>query len=203
VIDIGRNWDEAYISGSFADYWDILFPSQELVACVAINAFPKRTVALDIGCGAGREAVFLAQQGYHVIGVDLSAEALKIAKTRADVAGVVVDWRQGDVLSLPVESEAVDFVNDRGCFHHIPQEQRDQFVLEIARVLKPGGTMLLRGCCDEEEAGHFVLVTENEIDRYFGMNFSRGQVIPLQMATGRNFSVEGMKANLVYLRKKV
>lgn len=54
------SWDEAYINGSFRDMWDLSYPSQELVAFLATINFPKETVGLDVGCGAGREAVFLA-----------------------------------------------------------------------------------------------------------------------------------------------
>ncbi|MGM0867411.1 MAG: class I SAM-dependent methyltransferase [Bacillota bacterium] len=79
--------------------------------------FPKESVGLDVGCGAGQEAVFLAQHGLNMIGVDLSAEALRIAAEQAKEAGVQVDWLHGNVLDLPVEEQSVDFVNDRGCFH--------------------------------------------------------------------------------------
>lgn len=194
-------WDEVYINGSFRDMWDLPYPSQELVAFVAAINFPKKTVGLDVGCGAGREAVFLAQQGLNMIGVDLSAEALRIAAERAKEAGVQVDWRHGTVLNLPVEDQSVDFVNDRGCFHSIVEEDRDQFAREIARILKPGGMMLLRGCREEKEEGHFVPVTEQTIERHFGKYFDRGEVLPIQMVTGSGFSPEGMKGNIVVLKK--
>jgi ubiquinone/menaquinone biosynthesis C-methylase UbiE len=198
---INKDWDEVYINGSFRDMWDLSYPSQELVAFVATTNLPKEIVGLDVGCGAGREAVFLAQQGWNMIGVDLSAEALRIAAERAKEAGVQVDWRHGNVLDLPVENQSVDFVNDRGCFHSIAEEERDQFAREIARILKPGGMMLLRGCRDKKEEGHFVFVTEQAVDRHFGKYFDRGKVFPIQMATGIGFSHEGMKGNLVVLKK--
>ncbi|TCZ68560.1 class I SAM-dependent methyltransferase [Paenibacillus albiflavus] len=195
-----KNWDEHYLNGNFTN-WDLLYPSQELVAFIATMTFPKKKVALDVGCGAGREAIFLAQQGWDVIGVDISTEALRIAAERAKEVGVEVDWRQGDILSLPVENKFIDFVNDRGCFHSIIEENRDQYVNEIAQILKPGGMMLLRGCRDEKEKGHFVPVTEISVDRYFGKYFVRGPVLPLQMDTGSGYNHEGMKGNLVVLKK--
>ncbi|WP_188991295.1 class I SAM-dependent methyltransferase [Paenibacillus nasutitermitis] len=196
------SWDEAYIDGSFRDMWDLSYPSQELVAFIATINFPKETVGLDVGCGAGREAVFLAQHGLNMIGVDLSAEAFRIAAERAKEAGVQVDWRHGNVLDLPVEDQSVDFVNDRGCFHSIAEEERDQFAREIARILKPGGMMLLRGCREKKEEGHFVPVTGQAVDRHFGKYFDRGEVFPIQMVTGIGFGREGMKGNLVVLKKK-
>lgn len=192
------DWDKEYISGGFRDKWDIPYPSQELVAFVATINFPKETVALDIGCGAGREAVFLAQQGLNTIGVDLSAEALKIAAERAIEAGVHVDWRQGNALNLPVEDHSVDFINDRGTFHVIVEDDRDQFAQEIARILKPDGMMLLRGCREPKEGGDHVAVTEQAINRYFSKYFDRGKVLPIQMV---DFSREGMDGNIVILKK--
>ncbi|MGP4078501.1 class I SAM-dependent methyltransferase [Pseudalkalibacillus sp. R45] len=193
------DWDNEYISGGFQYKWDIPYPSQELVAFVATINFPVETVALDIGCGAGREAVFLAQQGLNTIGVDLSAEALKIAAERAKEAGVQVDWRQGNVLNLPVEDHSVDFVNDRGTFHVIVEEERDKFAREIARILKPDGMMLLRGCRDPKEGGNHVAVTEQSIDQYFSKYLNRGKVLPIQIV---DFSQEGMKGNIVILKKR-
>lgn len=108
------SWDEAYINGSFRDMWDLSYPSQELVAFLATINFPKETVGLDVGCGAGRETVFLAQYGLHMM-----AEALRVAAELAKEAGVHVDWRHGNVLDLPVEDQSVDIVNDHGCFHSI------------------------------------------------------------------------------------
>jgi 2-polyprenyl-3-methyl-5-hydroxy-6-metoxy-1,4-benzoquinol methylase len=194
------SWDEAYINGSFRDMWDLSYPSQELIAFIATINFPKGTVGLDVGCGAGREAIFLAQHGLNMIGVDLSAEALRIAAEREKEAGVQVDWHHGNVLDLPVEDQSVDFVNDRGCFHSIAEKERDQFAREIARILKPGGMMLLRGCREKKE-GHFVPVTEQAVVRHFGKYLDRGEVLPIQMVTGIGFSREGMKGNLVVLRK--
>jgi ubiquinone/menaquinone biosynthesis C-methylase UbiE len=195
------SWEEAYINGSFRDMWDLSYPSQELVAFIATIKFPKVTVGLDVGCGAGREAIFLAQHGLDMIGVDLSEEALRIAAERAKEAGVQVDWRHGNVLDLPVEDQSVDFVNDRGCFHTIAEKERDQFAREIARILKPGGMMLLRGCREKIEKGHFVPVTGQAVDRHFGKYFDFGKVFPIQMVTGIGFNPEGMKGNLVVLKK--
>ncbi|WP_264738909.1 class I SAM-dependent methyltransferase [Cytobacillus firmus] len=64
--ELGRN-----IYGSFRDMWDLSYPSQELIAFIATISFPKETAGLDVGSGAGREAVFLAQHGLNMIGVDL------------------------------------------------------------------------------------------------------------------------------------
>lgn len=193
-------WEQAYASGEFRNHWDYSYPSQELVTFMACNLLPAGETVLDVGCGAGREAIFLAQCGFRPIGVDLSPTALQIAKERASAAGVEVDWRHGNVLELPVEDQSVVFVNDRGCFHKISDEDRPQYAAQIARVLKPGGYLLLRGCRKLDGEVHFHLVNEESIDRYFSDAFTRGPVVPIQMISDAGGT--GLPANLAVLRRK-
>ncbi|WP_246064955.1 class I SAM-dependent methyltransferase [Melghirimyces algeriensis] len=200
-MTMDRDWDEVYASGDFQNYWDFAYPSPELVAFVAGQPAPKGAVALDVGCGAGREAIFLAEQGYQVIGVDLSPSALKIAEGRASKAGVTVDWRQGNALDLPLDDQSVSLVNDRGCFHVISETDRPQYVNELVRVMKPGAVMLLRGCREENPESPFVRVSEEVVDRLFGEAFDRGPVLPVQLIANAH-KEEGLNANLVILRRK-
>src|SRR5437773_3687853 len=74
---------------------------------------------LDVGCGIGSESVFLAVRGMHVTAVDISAEAIAVGKKLADAYGVEVDFRVGDVLSLPSADNEFDVFCDQGCFHHM------------------------------------------------------------------------------------
>jgi ubiquinone/menaquinone biosynthesis C-methylase UbiE len=139
-------WDESYRSGGFLRMWDYKVPTQELVATVAALNLPAGANALDIGCGAGREAIFLAQCGFRTIGVDFAPTALAIAADRALRAGVRIQWRTGSALALPVPDASIDFATDRGCFHHVDEADRPAYARELARVLRPGGRFLLRGC---------------------------------------------------------
>src|SRR5436190_21901956 len=105
-------WDDAYSSGAYRKEWEYDHPSQELISFVATADLPRGSVALDVGCGAGREAIFLATVGYSVIGVDFSAAAIHIARQRSAAEGVTIDWHVGDALKLPLKAKSVDFVND-------------------------------------------------------------------------------------------
>ncbi|PTM57602.1 class I SAM-dependent methyltransferase [Desmospora activa] len=195
------DWDQMYASGEYSHHWDYAYPSQELVAFVASIAFPPDACAVDVGCGAGREAVFLAEYGFRVVGVDLSREALHIAAKRAREAEVEVDWHHGNVLRLPVDDQTVDLINDRGCFHLIPEEDRNRYAVEAARVLKPGGRLFLRGCrMNEANWDRFVAVTPEAVDRHFGEWFERGPVLPLRLVS--DAGGEGLPANLVVLRRR-
>lgn len=192
------DWEEIYRTNEYQAHWGIPFASQELVAFVAAYPFTSDTVALDIGCGAGQESIFLAQQGFKVTGVDLSSEALNIAAKKAAQAGVEVNWQKGNALHLPVEDQSVDLINDRGCFHVIDNEHRSQYAQEVARVLKPGGKMLLRGC-REKDNDSFVAITSEVVQKYFSKHFSFGSILPIQLMTGNpNYT---LPANLVILHR--
>lgn len=194
-----RKWDEAYSTGSYRQQWGISYPSQELVSFIATNLFSKHSVVLDIGCGAGQETIFLAKQGFRVIGVDLSPEGLKIAKENAMNAGVDVDFHLASATDLPIDDHSIDMVNDRGCFHVIPNSQRSAYAQSLARVLKPGGTIFLRGCRNIED-DHFNAVTPSVIQKYFDHDFSWNTILPIQLSNGHSF--EGLDANLVILTRK-
>jgi ubiquinone/menaquinone biosynthesis C-methylase UbiE len=194
-----KKWDDAYSSGSYRREWDYAQPSQELVSLVATADLPRGSVALDVGCGAGREAIFLAKCGFLVIGVDFSAAAIRIAQRRGIAEGVTVDWHVADVSDLPVHARSVDFVNDRGCFHVVERRQRRRFANEIARVLRPGGRMLLRGAATSSKGGGFVAVTAEEINQWFDRRrFSRGPVLPIVMIADSGT----LRGNLVVLQRR-
>jgi len=99
-----------------------------------------------VGCGAGQDAVFLASQNFEVHGLDFSAEALRVAERCAREHGVDISWHHGSVLNTPFDAGYFDLITDRGCFHHIGGPRRPKYAEEIARILKPGGVLFLRGC---------------------------------------------------------
>jgi ubiquinone/menaquinone biosynthesis C-methylase UbiE len=192
-------WDEAYSSGLYRREWDYAHASQELISFVATAGMPRASVALDVGCGAGREAIFLAKCGYPVIGVDFSAAAIRIAQQRGIAEGVTIDWHVADVLELPLDAKSVDFVNDRGCFHVVQRRHRRRFANEIARVLKPDGRMLLRGSATSSRGGGFTAVTAEEISRWFDRRrFSCGPVLPIVMIADSGT----LRGNLVVLERR-
>jgi ubiquinone/menaquinone biosynthesis C-methylase UbiE len=177
-------WDVAYQSGRYSEYWEFSHPSPELAAALATGIARQGEAALDLGCGSGQDAILLAQHGLNAVGVDISAAALRLARLRAESAGVEVEWRQGDVLRLPLPDESIDFANDRGCFHHLPDAQRIVYGREVMRVLRPRGRLLLRGSAKTEFP--FYEVSTASIERAFGGTPYRcGPVLPLALVTDR------------------
>ncbi|SHF32810.1 Methyltransferase domain-containing protein [Seinonella peptonophila] len=138
-------WERVY-EDDFYLHWDYGAVTPELVALIAASGLPsKDETALDIGCGSGYESIFLAQIGFRTIGIDLSKEAIKIAKNNAQQCKLDIDFREENVLALELDDESIDFANDRGCFHIISEADRPQYAKELYRVLKPGGKLFIRG----------------------------------------------------------
>ena len=102
----------------------------------ALLAGPEPGVAVDAGCGTGRHAAHLAGLGHAVIGVDASPEMLLFARERVP-DGV---FRTGDLRALPVADDVADVVVCALALSHLPDLAA---VTELARVLKPGGTLVL------------------------------------------------------------
>jgi len=190
-------WEKAYESDEHK-HWEFSYPSPELVALAAAQVPRRNARVLDVGCGGGTDAIFMAQCGFKVTGVDISAVALRIAEKRAEEALVEVDWRRGNVLELPIDDESIDFVTDRGLFHLIEDHDRPRYAAELFRVLKNRGRALIRGASRESAQDRFNPITEEAIDRYFAASkFKRGPVLPIPL-----FSIVGfIDARIVMLQK--
>jgi SAM-dependent methyltransferase len=132
------SWNESYASGEPLP-WDTGTPDPLLVGMVESRAIaPGRT--LDVGCGTGTNAIYLAQQGFTVLGVDISEVA--VARARAKAQGrcrfEVVDFLAADPPGGPF-----DFVFDRGCFHVFDEEaDRARFADRVATHLAEHGLWL-------------------------------------------------------------
>lgn len=191
-------WDRAYRAGDHLEHWEAPAVPGELAALLAAGLVRRGDTALDVGCGSGLEAVYLAAAGVAVIGVDSSRPALELARERAAAAGVELDLRHGSAFDLPVASAAVGLVLDRGCLHGIDREDRPDYALEVGRVLRPGGLLLLRGARHDDEAQGVVGVDAAAVDALFpAPAFRRGPLVPI----GLEARAGSLPGALVLVRK--
>ena len=134
-------WDERYRS---ADRIWSGNPNPRLVEHVA-GLTPG--TALDVGCGEGADAIWLAARGWHVTGIDVSTVALDRAATRAAEAGEEVAarirWQQGDLMSWDPAPLKFDLVSAH--FLHVPPPARESLFRRLAAAVRPGGTFLFVG----------------------------------------------------------
>lgn len=103
--------------------------------------------ALDLGCGAGRNAVYLARHGWQVTGVDLAGGALLAARRSAAEAGVDVRLVRGDVSRLGAlgVGEGYQLLVDGGCYHMVPRSRRDDYVHGVTVAAAPGAILIMVG----------------------------------------------------------
>jgi SAM-dependent methyltransferase len=128
-------WDRRYVGSELL--WSAK-PNRFLVAEVSELA-PGR--ALDLACGEGRNAVWLAERGWQVTGVDFSEVAIEKAVRLADACKVAVEWLVADLLRFQVPSEAFGLV--LLFYLQLPARERQQIVRAAAEAVAPGGTFLL------------------------------------------------------------
>lgn len=134
-----RNWNEHYASGQTP--WDSSEPDAALVTTVEAGTIPAGR-ALEVGCGTGTNALWLAAHGFDALGVDVSPLAIDRARAKMGDGGTACRFEVRDFLTDPPEGP-FDFVFDRGCFHVFDApEVRARFAALVARVLTPAGLWL-------------------------------------------------------------
>ncbi len=107
-------------------------------------------VALDIGCGTGRNANYLAELGNTVIGIEISQTALTLAKERAKALGVTVDYRLGDIGEpYHIPDGSIDVILDVTASNSLDEKGRAVYLKEMHRVLKSGGYVFVRALCKD------------------------------------------------------
>jgi len=166
--------------------WDIGAPDFNLIETVNKTRI-KPCKAIDIGCGTGDNAIWLAQQGFDVVGIDTSAVAIEKAKEKALKANTNCRFFVGNFLASQIEGAPFGFIFDRGLFHVFEtEEERNNFAENVHRHLEKDGLWLsLIGNADEQRntpgppqrrAGDIVNAVEpyfeilSLISGYFGAN---------------------------------
>jgi SAM-dependent methyltransferase len=129
-----------------------------------------RSPVLDVGCGSGENALFLAQRGHQVLGVDLVPLAIEKAREKARQRGVELELEVADALALDRLGRTFATVIDSAVFHVFSDPQRAQYVESLARVLAPGGRYFMLVFSEHEPAdwGGPRRIRPSEIEAAFG-----------------------------------
>lgn len=133
--------------------WVTTSVSPALHELVIDGTIERGSRVVDIACGPGVHAAFLAAHGMRVTGVDRSTTALAKAASLAEFYGVRVELLEGDILAMPLPDGCADVGHDSFVFHNVRPEARERYAAEVARLLVPGGLFVLVGFSDRMTPG--------------------------------------------------
>ena len=177
-------WDDFYGERKFQAPFiqQNTMPDENLVEFLN-NNIPIKT-AIELGCGEGRNAVYMAKKGISVTALDISPVAIENAKAIAKDTSINIDFRCQDIIKDKI-SGTYDFVYDSGLLHHLPPHRRITYIEILKSILKPGGYFGLtcfawgENCADEIDDWEFyeqkfsagVAFTEERLIDLFGPAF--------------------------------
>jgi SAM-dependent methyltransferase len=142
-------FEELYRQGT--PPWDIGRPQPEVVRLAEEGGLVGDV--LDLGCGTGENALYLAGLGRSVVGVDASPVAIERARAKAAERGLAADFLVADALDLARIRRRFETVLDCGLFHVFRPEERRRYAHSLCEVLSPGSTLQLLCFSDEEPPG--------------------------------------------------
>jgi cyclopropane fatty-acyl-phospholipid synthase-like methyltransferase len=144
-------WDERYQQQA-VETMPWFYPELDDDLAQALDALGLRSgSALDLGTGPGTQAIQLTRRGFDVTATDLSEAAIRLAQERAQALGLAIRWQQDDILSSRLIGP-FDLIFDRGCFHVLPPEWRQDYISTVAGLLKLGGFFFLK-CFSQLQPG--------------------------------------------------
>lgn len=126
---------KSWVFGSWTDLLDRLLR----------EGLIERGRAIDLGCGVGEEALYLAQRGFEVTGLDISTAAIRLARRRAATVGAEVAFEVDDLTALEGTYGTFDLLVDLGTLNDIAEPHRDPYVETIASFSRPGSRFILLG----------------------------------------------------------
>jgi SAM-dependent methyltransferase len=155
-------------------------PDQWLIDVVegADRREPAR--ALDLGCGGGRNTLYLARHGWDAIGIDMLTAAVDKARSAAVGPAASARFLQGDITRLEDLDigDGHSLINDSGCYYGLADNQRDAYAAGVTRVAAPGALLLMAGFT--KIPGVFPGISEEDLRRRFpGWELRLSAVVPV------------------------
>ncbi len=169
-MSLVAHWDRQYRQGD--PVWDSNRPTSELKRVVLGDRIaPCR--AIELGCGTGSNAVWLARQGLAVTAVDVSPSAIERARRRAAEASVSVRFLAGDLRDADRLGGPYDFFADCGCYGAVQLADWAGYLDAVARLTRPGALGLVLTGNDHEPEGAEgpPVLSEGRLRRDFGRLF--------------------------------
>lgn len=133
----GQPWNASYLDGPAP--WDIGAAQPAVVRLAEAGGFCGPV--LDVGCGTGDNALFIAARGLPVFGVDVAEAALAVARRTADDRTADVDFAMADALHLQRLYRRFETILDCGLFHTFDEVERVEYIASLASVADDGAAL--------------------------------------------------------------
>ena len=129
-------WDEFYADKDRDIPFHIGVPDENLIQYTESGQITKGR-ALDIGCGNGRNSLYLAKNGFQVIGLDFSSESISYAEEHHSHENI--EYRAMSFFDFEDEPSSFGIIYDGGCLHHISPQRRPDYLKQVKQLLKDDG----------------------------------------------------------------
>lgn len=181
----GARWDQSYLEPGGAP-WDIGRPQPALVALA--DAGDILSPVLDSGCGTGEHALFLAERGHQVVGVDLSRAAIATAQEKARARAADVEFRVHDALELSALGREFATILDSGLFHTFSDDDRPRYVTSLASATGDGSVVHLL-CFSDQVPGNVGprRISQAEIRAAFATGWDVQRIVGSQFEVDPSF----------------
>ena len=190
-------WDERYADDEYVYGTD---PNEFLKE--QVSKLPKGNI-LSLCEGEGRNAVYLAKQGFNVTGVDSSSVGLAKANRLAEREGVTITTELADMGDFHIESDKWDGVVSIFC--HIPPAMRSELHRQVVAGLKPGGVLILEAYTPEQlalgtggpQVAALTMTAETLKTELEGLNIEQIQELERDVVEGKFHTGKGAVVQLV------
>jgi SAM-dependent methyltransferase len=152
-MTIKKQMDSIYRGHELNDIpWNRETPPELLVHLVE-TGWVKPCDAVDLGCGAGNYALWLASRNFRMTGIDISSQAIELARSLAERKGLSCHFVVGDVTGV-IEGldDAFDFAYDWSVMHHVFPKDRRRYANNVHRMLRAEGKYLSVCFSEEDES---------------------------------------------------
>ena len=155
-----HDFDAIYADGT--PPWDIGRPQPAFDRLATAGELAGRV--LDVGCGTGEHALMAASLGHDAVGIDLSTQAIDLAKAKATQRGIGARFVVGDALRLVDLGDQFETVLDCGLFHVLDDDERERYIQSLAEVIPVGGRFHML-CFSDRQPGDWGprRITQDEI----------------------------------------
>jgi len=172
-------WDDAYRG---QPPWDIGRPQRVLIDLDAAGRVGASV--LDVGCGTGENALYLAERGHEVWGIDVSTVAIERAMVKSHARRLPVVFLAADALDPDAVGRTFDTLIDCGCFHTLPDEDRPRYAVSMRALGAPDSALHIMCFSETEPAGWGPRrVTQAELEATFADDWRTDSIVAVQFET--------------------